>query len=195
MINKHISVSGLRSQVSGLKHATCDLWRVAVCIILFLSLLWTSCFAQDNNKLVSLSKQIIEAKNTDEAYPLLQELTGLYFKEHKYNECVDYLKSLVNRKKTLEPLLNYYIGFTRYSELRYLEEAQAWDEYFNQGNSYRDEIVGSLQKTVDAIASPDALGVYARLILWKFHKDQNDTLSDAALSDLMNFVLSYAKEA
>ncbi len=152
-------------------------------------------FAQDNDKLVSLSKKVIEVKSSEDAFPLLQELTGLYFKEHKYNECIDYLKSLVNRRKTLEPLLNYYIGFTRYSQLRYLEEAQAWDEYFNRGNSYRDEIAVSLEKGIEAIAPTDALGVYARLTLWKFHKDQNDALSDGVLSDLMNFVLSYAKEA
>jgi TolA-binding protein len=152
-------------------------------------------FAQDNNKLVSLSKKVIEVKANEDAYSILQELTELYFKEHKYNECIAYLKSLVNRKKTLEPMLNYYIGFTRYYELRYLEEAKGWDEYFNQGNNYRDEITGSLQKTINAVASTDALGVYARLTLWEFHKGQNDASSDAALSDLMDFVLSYAKEA
>ena len=152
-------------------------------------------FAQDNDKLVALSKKVIEVKSSEDAYSLLQELTGLYFKEHKYNEAVAYLKSLFSRKKTLEPMLNYYIGFTRYAQLRYLQETQGWDEYFNQGNNYRDEITWSLQKTIDASASNDALGVYARLTLWEFHKGQNDASSDAALSDLMNFVLSYAKEA
>ena len=152
-------------------------------------------FAQEDNKLVALSKQIIEAKTNDEAYPILKELTDLYFKENKYNEYVEYLNSLAKQKKTLEPVVNYYIGFSRYYQLKYLEEKQNWDEYFSQGNSYREEVVTSLQKTIASILATEALGVYARLSLWKFHRDQNDALSDAALSDAMNATLEYAKSA
>ncbi len=164
-----------------------------VICILYIGIL--SCFAQDNNKLVTLSKQIIEAKTNQDAYVALGELADLYFNENKYTEYIAYLNSLVKQKKILEPVVNYYIGFTRYCQLKHLEQIQNWDEYFARGNSYRDEIVASLQKTIASVAATDALGVYARLALWKFHKEQNDAAGDTALSDLMNSALAYAKDA
>ena len=144
--------------------------------------------------MTALSNKIINAKSNDDAYGFLKELTGLYFEQHRYNECADYLKSLIKRKKTLEPLLDYYIGFTRYQQLRYLEESQSWDEYFNKGNNYRKEITESLEKTINAVSFPEALGVYARLILWRFHKDQNDVSSEKALSDLRSITYLVRKK-
>ena len=149
-------------------------------------------FAQDSNKLVALTKQIIEAKTNADSYPYFEELKELYFKENKYNEFAEFLKSLVNKKKALEPIVNYYVGFTRYHQLKYLEEAQNWDEYFSLGNAYRDEITQSLQKSISSLEPLDTLSVYSRLILWKFHRDQQDALTESALSDLMNSILDFA---
>jgi tetratricopeptide (TPR) repeat protein len=170
-------------------------------IVCVLSLFWILCFgichlyAQDNNKLVTLTKQIIEAKTNEDLYPAIKELSDLYLKKNKYNEFIDFLNSLANKKKTLEPAVNYYIALTRYSQLKHLEETQNWDEYFSKGNTYREQISQSLQKSVDELAPTDIFYTYARLILWKFHRDQQDTLNESALSDLMNATLEYAKNA
>jgi len=152
-------------------------------------------YAQDKNKLVTFTKQIIEAKTNENAYATLAELADLYFKENKYNELVEFLSSLANQKKTLEPVVNYYIGFARYSQLKHLEEAQGWDEYFSQGNTYREQITQSLQKTIDASAPLDFYHIYAKLILWKFHRDQQDALNESAISELMDATLEYAQNA
>jgi len=140
-----------------------------------------------------LSKQIIEAKSNEELYAPFEELKELYFKDNRYTDFTELLKSLSQQKKTLEPFTNYYIALSRYHQLKYLEDTQKWDEYFSQGNTYRDELTQRVQNSIDATTTKDALHLYARLILWQFHKDQQDVFSAEALTDLMNSVLEYSK--
>jgi hypothetical protein len=153
------------------------------------------CFAQDSNRLVTLSKQIIEAKTNEELYRFFAELKDLYFKDHKYTELTEFLKSLSSKKNTLEPFTNYYVALTRYQQLKYLEESQNWDEYFSHGNTYRQEITEQAQKAIVSNPLTDKLHIYARLILWQFHRDQQDVFENQALSDLMNSVSEYVKTA
>ncbi|MCU0651463.1 MAG: hypothetical protein MUC39_00765 [Candidatus Omnitrophica bacterium] len=170
-------------------------------IICHLCLFWILCFgichlayAQDNAKLADLTKQVMEAKSNKELYPALENLTDLYFKENKYNEYIEFLKSLAEQKKELAAAAGYYIALSRYYQLEHLEEAQLWEEYFNQGNVYRDELTGSLKKSISQIDASDPLGIYARILLWKFHYEQQGSQAEAALVDLMDFASSYAKE-
>ncbi len=152
-------------------------------------------YAQDNNALVALSKRIIEAKDNDELLVSFEELKGLYFKENKYSEFTEFLKSLSQQKESLSPFLNYYTALARYSQLKYLEDTKGWDEYFSDGGRYRDEIALSLQQTINSTGAKDALNIYSRLLLWQFHKDQQDAFVESALADLMNVVSEYAKGA
>lgn len=152
-------------------------------------------FAQENNKLVILSKQIIEAKNNHDLYAPFKELKDLYFKENKYSEFAEFLRSLEGKKKSLEPFTNYYVAEARYYQLKYLEETQSWDEYFAQGNTYRDEISQGAQKTIASTAAEDPLNVYARLLFWRFHKDQEDAFKDTALEELMAAARQYSAGA
>lgn len=125
----------------------------------------------------------------------LEELKERYFKENKFNEFVDELNSLAKKNKALSPAIDYYIGLARYSQLKHLEEAQDWDEYFNKGNDYRQEMTGSLERAVDTLAQQDALSLDARLILWKFHRDQQDAFHEGALTDLVNAAPGYVNSA
>jgi len=167
--------------------------------------------AQEDNKLVTLSKQIIEAKTNKSLYPLFEELKDLYFsramikseggvplpteKDNKYSDFVVFLESLKTKKDTLGPFTNYYIALSRYYQLKYLEETQNWDEYFAKGNDYRDQLTEAAAKTVASTAVSEPLHLYAGLILWQFHRDQQDTFHEPALESLMNFALEYAKDA
>lgn len=150
-------------------------------------------FAQDNTKLTSLTKQIIGAKNYNETHLAFEDLAGLYFKENKYNEFVDFLNSLSKQNKDLQPLINYYIGLTRYNQLKYLEEKQDWDEYFAKGNDYRGQIQASLEKAINSTSNDSPLSLYARVIIWRFHKDQEDSFYEGALASLLNSAVEYAK--
>lgn len=196
-ISKNIFASGFKLQTSSFvfKPVACSLWRVAICSILFLSAVWISSFAQESNKLVTLTKQIVEAKTNIDLYPFFEELKDLYFKDNKYSDFVEFLQSLSKKKKTLEPFTNYYIAVSRYHQLKYLEETQNWDEYFSHGNTYREEITEGLQKTIQVITEKNTLNLYARLMLWRFHKDQQDVFHESALSDLMSLALEYSKGA
>jgi hypothetical protein len=166
-------------------------------------------YAQDSAKINALSKQIIEAKSDKDLYSAFEELMDLYFsratikseggiplpagKENKYNELVDFLNSLIKKKKAPEPVVNYYIALTRYYQLKYLEETQEWDEYFSNGNTYRDQITQSAQKAIDVTTAKDASYLYARLILWRFHRDQQDAFEESALADLMRATFEYSQ--
>ncbi|MFA5286878.1 MAG: hypothetical protein WC394_01220 [Candidatus Omnitrophota bacterium] len=88
---------------------------------------------------------------------------------------------------------DYRAALSRYQKLKYLEEANSWDEYFSKGNDYRNEITGKAGKVSLSAAKDDPLRVYSRLLLYCFHKDQQDTFTEDALSDLMSSVLDYAK--
>jgi TolA-binding protein len=172
------------------------IFKILLFSVLFYSISCASprLFAQQNKELVSLTKEVMETRNNQEARAPLESLRKLYLKTNKYNEFVEFLNSLRRQKKTIEPAVNFYIGFTRYSQLRYLEETQAWDEYFSQGNSYRSEIDSSLGQVVSALDETDIFSIYAKLILWKFHHDQQDTLAEDALEQLMNSALSCAEK-
>jgi hypothetical protein len=148
-------------------------------------------FAQDN-KLVTLTKQVIEAKTPEELYTTFEGLKELYFSENKYNEFIDFLKSLADKKKDASYYINYYIALSRYQQLKYLEEKQLWDDYFARGNTYREELASACQKAIETTKVEDSLNIYARLLLWQFYKDQNDTSSQQALQDLMDSVYAYS---
>ena len=152
-------------------------------------------FAQDNEKIVTLSKQIIEAKTSDALYAPFEELRNIYLKDNKYSEFIDFLNSIEPKNKLAGPFINYYIALARYSQLKYLEEKQVWDEYFAQGNAYRDEITANVKAAIDKTSTAQAINIYARLLIWQFHKDQQDAFVDESLSDLMNAAVEFAKSA
>lgn len=153
------------------------------------------CFAQDNSALVNLSKQIIEAKTKEELYPLFEEVKDLYFQEDKYSQLVELLKSLSQQKEALGPFTDYYTALARYYQIKHLEEAQEWDEYFSQGNSYRDQLTAAAGKAIDSTNPKDALNIRSRLLLWQFHKDQQDAFVESSLADLMQAISGYAEDA
>jgi len=150
-------------------------------------------YAQEGNKLAALTKQAIEAKSNEELCIAFQGLSDLYLSENKYNEFIDFLKSLAEQKKSLGPAVDYYIALTRYNELKYLEEKQIWEEYFSQGNSYREQLTASLQKAIVELAPGDPLSIYAKLLSWKFQKDQEGSSSEDTLNTLMESAINYSK--
>lgn len=172
--------------------------KVLVTILLFittyhLTLTPYPLLAQDSN-VTNMTKQIMEAPVGQGLIKIFNEASTSYLKENKYNEWVEFLKSLPEKKKALEPFTDYYISQARYQQLKYLEEAQNWDEYFAKGNDYRDEIASATEKAIAATTAKDTVNIYARLILWQFHKDQQDVFHEEALTNLMNAVSTYAKE-
>lgn len=160
-------------------------------LIAFLFILFIATYelyAQDD-----LTRKVNKAKTNEELFSALGQTQDLYFKDGKYNEFIQYLNSLAVTKSASAPVINYYIAQSRYHQLKYLEDTQKWDEYFSQGNSYRDELTQRVQNSIDATTTKDALHLYARLTLWQFHKDRQDVFSAEALTDLMNSVLEYSK--
>lgn len=140
-----------------------------------------------------LAKRVNSSANSQELFSDFQSCQDEYLKDNRYNDFVDFLKGLGHKKKGLDPVINYYTGLTRYLQLRFLEENQAWDEYFSRGNAYRDEIAAALDKAVKSADSKETLSIYARLILWRFHYDQQDVFAEQALNDLLDSAVEYAK--
>jgi len=125
----------------------------------------------------------------------IDELRESYLRENKYNEFVDYLKSQLTQKKYPLALVKYNIALARYYELKNLEDKQLWDEYFNQGSSYKEELNVSVHEAINSTTSKDALNIYARLLLWEFYKTEDDASVQDVLTDLKKAVIDYAKDA
>ncbi len=151
--------------------------------------------AAENPRIKELGEKVINSKTADEAYPALEELTAQYFKENKYNECVNALELLAQKNKELQLQINYYIGLTRYYQLKYLEQSQNWEEYFNQGNTYKEQVKDDALKVISGTKQQEALAVYSRLLLWMFYRDQGDALESQAAQDLITAVSKYAESA
>ena len=168
-------------------------------VILILNLFWILSFdichsyAEElkSKTTETLTKCICESKTSQPV--CLDELKDLYFKDNKYNDFVELLKGICPENKTVEPAVNYYIALARYSQLKYLEDAKNWDEYFAKGNEYRDDIVNCAQAALGATTSKDALNIYSRLLLYRFHADQQDTFSEASLAELMSAVTGFTQ--
>lgn len=150
--------------------------------------------AQDADKATALTKAILESKTKPEIFATFEKLSDLYFAEHKYPEYIKLLSSFSAKRKDLEPYAHYFSALSRYYQLKHLEEIQAWDDYFSSGNAFREELANSAQKAIEATAAGDPVYLYARLLLWRFHNDQQDAFLDGSLSDLMSAALAYSKE-
>ncbi|MFA6217909.1 MAG: hypothetical protein WDL87_09700 [Candidatus Omnitrophota bacterium] len=151
--------------------------------------------AEQDTTIVTLTKQIMDAKTRDSLYKSFEALAIDYASSHRYSDFVEFLRSLAQKKQSLDVFVHYYIAFARYQQLKYLEETLAWDEYFSQGNTYREDIMTSAQKVIDGVSVKEPLRVYARLVLWQFHRDQQDAFHEQALVDLAHDVAAYAEEA
>lgn len=161
-------------------------------------LLSTAIYAQDQDKLVFLTKQILESKTgspVEEINKYFKEAAEQFIAGNKFDDCVDYLKSLVKKNPEIEAAGNYYIAFTRYSQLKHLEESQNWNEYFNKGNDYRGQILESAQLAIDKTTAKNPVNINARMVIWRLFKDQDDALADSALLSLMDAVTEYSKGA
>ncbi|MFA5223671.1 MAG: hypothetical protein WC431_00685, partial [Candidatus Omnitrophota bacterium] len=121
----------------------------------------------------------------------LEELKAEYFKDNHYNEFVDYLSS--NKEKLSPGCINYYKAFARYSQLKYLEEKQLWDDYFTNGNTYRDQILESAKKVISETDTSSPLRLKGQLLLWQFYRDQQNTFGEQGLDELTADVSAYAK--
>lgn len=149
--------------------------------------------AKEAADIQQLTNSILKSDSQKEIRACLEELSQYYFARNQYNECADYLNSLAKKKKSIEPALAYYIAFCRYQQMKYLEKNQLWDEYFSKGNAYRDDIVNKAEVCIKNTPATDSLRIYARSLLWRFHKDQEDAFAEEALAELIKDVYNYAQ--
>ncbi|MDD5409234.1 MAG: hypothetical protein PHC71_04000, partial [Candidatus Omnitrophica bacterium] len=123
----------------------------------------------------------------------IEELKTKYLKDNRYSEFMSFLDSYKD-KLTPQPCLNYYKALTRYLQLKYLEEKQSWDEYFAEGNTYREQIIENTKKVLAQAQSNDCLRPKSRLLLWKFHSGQQDAFTEQSLGDLMGDINVYTEQ-
>jgi TolA-binding protein len=123
----------------------------------------------------------------------LAEAQSKYLSGNQFNEFIDFLNNFKDKDQATQPYLDYCKANTRYLQLKYLEEKQSWDDYFANGNTYRDQIVENAQKVINQADSANCLKVKSRLLLWQFHYDQQDAFMQQALEDLVTEVNVYAK--
>jgi hypothetical protein len=123
----------------------------------------------------------------------IEEAKTKYLAANLYSEFIDFLNNFNAKKNKLSlACLDYYKAEARYLQLKNLEEKQSWDDYFANGNTYREQLVQSAQKAINQPDCPGGLKVKSRLLLWQFHNDQQDALTEQSLTDLLADAHSYA---
>jgi TolA-binding protein len=123
----------------------------------------------------------------------IEEAKSGYFKDNRYDEFVDFLSTLKGSKEIAPGCLDYYKALSRYEQLKYLEKNQLWDDYFSNGNAYRDDILECAQKAIAETDAGSCLRVKDRLLLWQFYYDQQATFGEQGLDELEADVSAYAK--
>ena len=116
-----------------------------------------------------------------------------YFQENKYSEFVDFLDNYKIKDQLNKSCINYYKALARYTQLSYLEEKQSWDEYFANGNNYREQIVDNVNKVIAQTNTSDELRSKSRLLIWQFHRAGQDAFDEQALIDLLTDAKAYAE--
>lgn len=149
---------------------------------------------KEADEVTILSKAIFDSQNKTEAYIYFQKLCDLYFATHKYNDCLKLLNSIGAKKKNFSSLVNYFSALSRYLQLKHLEETQNWDEYFSSGNALRKDFLDFAQSAINQSTLEEPVYVYARLLVWRFHHDQQDAFYESSLDELMQAVRAYAQE-
>src|SRR3990167_5383593 len=148
----------------------------------------------DSGRLKQLEEQILANPKGNLSLPKLEELSSLYLERHQYNQLVDFLRKLEGVAVSgCELPLGYYIGLCRYHQLRYLEETKNWQEYFDRGSLYREELFQETLKTV-SLCPESPLAIKAQVINWLEHKAQNDSLGKDALDKLISLINAYVKQ-
>lgn len=123
----------------------------------------------------------------------IEESQSKYLADNQYNEFVDSLNNSKYADKVSQLCLEFYTAQARYLQLKYLEETQSWDDYFTNGNDYRQQLEQNAQKVVEQADTNNPLRLKARLLLWQFHHDQQDAFTQTSLDDLVTDVGAYAK--
>jgi len=125
--------------------------------------------------------------------PEIAQEQAKYLADNRYNEFAASLNSASDKTKERQLCKDYYKADTRYLQLKHLEETQSWDDYFSNGNNYRQELVDNAQEVIDQSPEADCLKVKSRLLLWQFHQGQMDAFVQQSLDDLMADLEGYAK--
>ena len=148
----------------------------------------------DSGRLKQLEEQILANPKGNLSLPKLEELSSLYLERHQYNQLVDFLRKLEGVAVSgCELPLGYYIGLCHYHQLRYLEETKNWQEYFDRGSLYREELFQETLKTV-SLCPESPLAIKAQVINWLEHKAQNDSLAKDALDKLISSLNNYVRQ-
>ncbi|MDD5669365.1 MAG: hypothetical protein PHE58_04975 [Candidatus Omnitrophica bacterium] len=163
--------------------------------LLFLGAVLRIGYAQENPPVISWQAQLKDAKNDDQVFHALEILKDSCVKEHRYSEFIEILREEEKKNKVVSQFIPYYTALSRYLQLKYLEEKQSWDEYFAKGNDYREEIMVGAEKTAQVFPAKTAVSLYARLLLWQFHRDQQDAFHEEALDALLQNIQEYIKNS
>jgi TolA-binding protein len=174
-------------------------FKVLILTFLTLSLFYSlnfkieNLYAKEDKTVTAISKKILGALDADALSAPFEQLKEHYFKSNDYDGMVAVLDTLGSKKSALLPFTGYYSALARYQQLKHLEENQEWDEYFSNGNSYRDGVSEGIKSALEAPSAPGRLKLMSKLLSWRFHQDQQDNLAGSSLDGLMAETAEYLK--
>ncbi|MFA5361751.1 MAG: tetratricopeptide repeat protein [Candidatus Omnitrophota bacterium] len=172
--------------------------RIYLIVIIFLTALpFGSPFlcARDNPAAAGVCKTIEEARTPADRIAAFEKLKDEYFPDNRYDEFIRLIKSFSQGDKKQALYVNYYTALARYEQLAYLEKEQKWDEYFDQGNEYKTDIENNARQAVESVQPKDPLNIYGRVLLWRFHREQQGVSHQQEFQELLKTIQEYAQNS
>ncbi len=168
--------------------------KSAILILFFFTcfLLTVPCRLFAADKIEVLKKQVVN-DDPHRVYTSFDDLTREFLKDNKYNECADCMRGLKEKNKSLETVADYYFANCRFQQLKHLEQVQDWNEYFNSGAVFRQEISQSLQSAIANSQASEPVNIYSRLLLWRMQSQTQEGDPETTFNELMEASRQFAK--
>ena len=147
----------------------------------------------DDKKAKQLEADILANINDKKTVAMLDDLAAIYMDAREYNQLADFLKRLkVSRISPCDFPVGYYIGLCRHNQLRFLEEKQLWQEFFDKGDAYRKELFEETQQIVENCPA-SIVSIRAQTINWLECMALNGDVFREAVTKLIEITSKYAQ--
>lgn len=165
--------------------------RRLILILAVLQFVWVPALRADT--MDPVRKEIASAADEKSLAKALEAAQDSFLKDNKFDEYVRFLSSLSRKDPLRKSLIDFTIGQTRLMQLKHLEEGQEWEQYFNKGVALRKEAVERLEGAYKTSAPGSTVNLYSSLLLWQYHKDQQDPSQDESMSRLSGSIKAFAE--
>ena len=168
-----------------------DLFAV---VFICASLLLPAALKAGEEKVDYLRQSITASTDESALFDTVLDGSNGFYKDARFDEFLTLLTSIDRKDKAWSAVNDYFFALTRYKQLAQLEQSQQWEQYFNQGSAYREEIGQRLERSLKESANKDQVNISARLLSLQMTFDQTGPAAEAVTA-FVDAAKKYAEAA